>query len=632
MALKARRRRWIAVACIAVAALVSGTVVGVRLLSSSGAKAPLGSSGGAKVHLGVVVGLQVDDPVDALRFSPNGKLLAARLETGTVQLRNAATGVLLKSVGAPDAVGAGTYPTLAFSPDSGTIAIGAEPKNGASEVELISAATGKVTASVAVGAGEIHGLAYSPDGKTLAVAAGSELIFWNSATRATVSVATKQFDFTGDSIYVNYSADGKSLVDANNEGNVRLWDVVKNGFTKSTTLKAASVSGASVSRDGNTVVLSGNISGYKSNGAGYSNPEVWLWHPAGGTTTPVPITAPRNGAEDNVEEQALSPDGKLLATGDDFGAIALWSTDSGRLVANDQAPAAVLSISAMAYAPDGRSLATAQSSGRTATIQLWNLYSSSGHASGHGPASAPPNSSGPAEPPLRAGVYNVARKITTEGSWIVTLDSVQVAADGQTTFVFSATNTSTVAGQVSCAGSQAPLGASINLASGKVLNSTSAYCPDNPDQDAISVPSQSALRAYAVFANSQGLGQPFTLTWSGPSGLSGAAANVTLGSPAALSPSPSSPASAAGVTCGSVGTGPLGDPLRLVINSGQVTCAQAQRVLKDYRATKDRQGSGGFATVDGWSCGHNSIAGYGETHEFESCQHGSDQLSTVGTP
>jgi WD40 repeat protein len=628
LAFKVRRRRWIAVACIAV---VAGMVVGVRLLSS----------GGAKVRLGVVTELTVNAPVDALQFSPNGKMLAARLESGAVQLRNAATGVLLKSVGTSGAVATSLYPALAFSPDSGTIATGAQAKaNGAAEVDLISVTTGKVTASVSVGSGEVHSIAYSPDGKTLAIAAGETLIFWNSATRGTVSVATKQFAIDGDSVYVGYSADGKSLIDANNQGYVRFWDVVKRGFTKSTTLtsaqtsRSAGISNAAVSRDGATVALSGSTSGYGSSGIGYSNPKVWLWHPASGATKSFEISAPQNGAEDNVAEQALSPDGTLLATGDDFGTIALWSTTSGRLVSTGHAPAAIIPISGMAYAPDGRSLATAQSTGDTTTIQLWNLYSSSGH----GLASAPPNSSGPAAQPLRAGVYQVARQIMTEGSWVIRLDSVQVAADGQTTFVFSATNTSTADGQVSCAGAQAPTGASITLASGKVLNSTSAYCPDNPDQSAIDVPPQSALRAYAVFANSQGMGQPFTLDWGGPSGLSGVVSNLTLGSPVALSPSPSSPtspspgASAAGVTCGNVGTSPAGGALQLVITSGQVTCAQALQVLKDYRASKDRQGSGGFATVDGWNCSHNSIAGYGETHEFEACQHGSDVLSTRGTP
>lgn len=84
----------------------------------------------------------------------------------------------------------------------------------------------------------------------------------------------------------------------------------------------------------------------------------------------------------------------------------------------------------------------------------------------------------------------------------------------------------------------------------------------------------------------------------------------------------------AGARCGDAGTGPTGGRLQLIIKSGTATCAQARKVLNDYRASRNRQGSGGFATVNGWSCGHNSIAGYQQSGELEGCERGPDAFET----
>ncbi|WP_073502702.1 hypothetical protein [Actinacidiphila paucisporea] len=77
-----------------------------------------------------------------------------------------------------------------------------------------------------------------------------------------------------------------------------------------------------------------------------------------------------------------------------------------------------------------------------------------------------------------------------------------------------------------------------------------------------------------------------------------------------------------GAGCGAAGTSPSGGSLVLTVTSGSVTCAEARKVLGDYRASHDREGSGGFATVDGWDCGHDSVAGFEHSGEYESCQRG----------
>jgi hypothetical protein len=38
-----------------------------------------------------------------------------------------------------------------------------------------------------------------------------------------------------------------------------------------------------------------------------------------------------------------------------------------------------------------------------------------------------------------------------------------------------------------------------------------------------------------------------------------------------------------------------------------------------YLAYPDKQGSGGFATVNGWDCDHNSLAGFEDDGHFAEC-------------
>ncbi|WP_344660360.1 hypothetical protein [Catenulispora subtropica] len=120
---------------------------------------------------------------------------------------------------------------------------------------------------------------------------------------------------------------------------------------------------------------------------------------------------------------------------------------------------------------------------------------------------------------------------------------------------------------------------------------------------------------------------------SGASGASGAAGSAAS-SPNSANPSSASTSAASpdGPDCGQIGTDSNGAAVRLFITGGPLSCAEAKKIYADYGAAA-KEGSGGFATVDGgWQCGHNSVAGIETSGVQAGCQNDTKSFETrVGT-
>jgi len=157
--------------------------------------------------------------VQAIVFSPDGKLVASTSYDNTVRLWDTATGEscgVLK--GHSNRVRA-----LAFSPDGKQIASASDDET----VRLWDPATGESCGILEGHSALVKALAFSPDGKLVASASDDKTVrIWDLATGGSCGV------LEGHSALVSavvFSPDGKLVASASNDRTVRLWDPATRG-------------------------------------------------------------------------------------------------------------------------------------------------------------------------------------------------------------------------------------------------------------------------------------------------------------------------------------------------------------------------------------------------------------------
>jgi WD40 repeat protein len=170
--------------------------------------------------MGFVASASAQEPVAvrAVAFSPDGRLLATgtglREQPGLLTVWDTpGRRVLWKH---PEAKG---VCSVAFSPDGATLAIAFF----APVARLLDAATGKVKATVGRHDKEVRGVAFSPDGRTLATASYDHTVkLWNVADGTAKQVLRGHTDMV---FTVAFSPDGTLLLSAGGGDAMRLWDL-----------------------------------------------------------------------------------------------------------------------------------------------------------------------------------------------------------------------------------------------------------------------------------------------------------------------------------------------------------------------------------------------------------------------
>ena len=256
--------------------------------------------------------------INDVKFSPDGTQLAVATDIG-IWIYNAHTGAEIDLIKVQPR-GIQTAYTIAFAPDSKTLAVGNWVLGGA--VELWDTMTGKRLAILKEGIGSVIGLEFSADGTMLICATWArrmvEYRMWEVATGREILSFTKAQDL----IPVNKGALALSqnphLVASTDINTVRIWNVATEVLQH--TLEGDENTGTLAFSPDSKILAGGDIA-------------IRLWHTETGNEL-----SKLDEHTHTVDVITFSPDGRILASGDSSGKIILWNLDAHSQKRDNQKP------------------------------------------------------------------------------------------------------------------------------------------------------------------------------------------------------------------------------------------------------------------------------------------------------
>jgi WD40 repeat protein len=279
-------------------------------------------------------------PISAAAFSPDGARLASASEDRTILLWDVASGQLLGTLqGHTDRVQA-----LAWHPQ-GQCLVSAGwdttarvwDRNTCQPIILLNDHADQVTA-----------LAFNRDGSLLACAdSANKIHLWDALAGQARGVLQEH---EGEIRCLAFSPDGRCLASGDDRV-IHLWDPAQRRLISGRGNPQLTRSSVAVSPDGRRLASS----------CGGASVQVW------DTATGQVVLQP--DAAEPPPFVAYSPDGTRLAGGGNDNRIFLWDAQTGALEAALQGQAG--RVAALAFAPDGQTLASASAS--DGTVWLWDL-------------------------------------------------------------------------------------------------------------------------------------------------------------------------------------------------------------------------------------------------------------------
>ncbi len=231
------------------------------------------------------------------------------------------------------------------------------------EIGLWDTASGREKQHWSAGNLPLWAVAFSPDGKTLASAGNNDsgIRFWDVATGRE---RHPPHEHVGPVPILRYSADGKTLVSVGADDRMLWWDLAeqlpRREFAWSTRGEEHAFA---LSADGGVLADASALPPRAR-----TEPPIRLWDVRAGK--PLLKLGDGTGRPSAV---AVSPDGGLVAAGNEDSSVTLWDTRDGKVVREFRASA----VRCLCFSPDGKALAAGlwKSGGGTGggTLRLWDV-------------------------------------------------------------------------------------------------------------------------------------------------------------------------------------------------------------------------------------------------------------------